>query len=121
MHGALPVESVSSVERHALRRALDGQVMPDDVGHPVFQPQLLPFDLRFFKLFRLGEEVTGGEFMQALVEVVMPACKVTVLVIRLQQALPQLVRIDIHVPPPLQRSAKGIRRKVDRGGPTSRF
>jgi hypothetical protein len=93
--------------------------MTDDVFHPVLQPQLLLFDLRFFQLFRLGEEVTCGEFLQAFVEVVMPCCKVTVFVIRLQQALSQFVRIDSHMPPPLQGNAKAIRREADPDGATS--
>jgi hypothetical protein len=92
---------------------------PDDVLHPVLQPQLLFLDLSFFQLFRLGKEVSRGEFVQALVEVLMPGHKVTIFVIRLQQVLPQLVRIDSHMPPPLQGTAKGIRREADRGGQTS--
>jgi hypothetical protein len=61
--------------------------MPDDVFHPVLQPELLLLDLGFFELFRLCEEVARREFVQAFVQLVVPGSKVTVFVIRLQQAL----------------------------------
>src|SRR5688572_20567757 len=87
-------------------------MVPKDVFHLVLQPELLLLDLRFFELFRFGEEVAGQKFVQPFVELVVPGGKVTVFVIRLQQALFQFVRIDSHMPPPCRGVPREIRRKI---------
>src|SRR5690606_14030598 len=76
-----------------------------DVLHPVLQPQLLLLDLDFFELFLLAEEMAGCELVQAPIEFLMPAGQIAEFVIRGQQALPQFVRVDSHVPPPCKEVA----------------
>ena len=72
----------------------------EDVFHPIFELELAFLEVDFFDLLGLGEILLGGQFMQAIFQLVMLDREVVELLVGLKQLFLQILRLRIHAPPP---------------------
>jgi hypothetical protein len=83
------------------RRGHAAPVTPQDVLHAVLQLELPLLQVRFFELFRLGEVMLLGEFVESIFELAMLGGELVELLVGLQQQFFQVLRLLIHAPPPV--------------------
>jgi hypothetical protein len=71
--------------------------LQDNLLHAVLEGQLPFLDCGFFELFVVGEVVLFGEFVEAIVEGVVPFRKFPVLIVALQQEVLYFLRLrSVH-------------------------
>src|SRR5258708_23598627 len=81
---------------------------PQDVFHAVLDLELTFLKGDFFDLFGFGEVVLGGQLVESIFEFVVLDGQLREFRVRLQQLCSQILRLDIHTPPPWTSIKRGI-------------